>query len=108
MAASFQAAVVDVLTNRIMRAAKQIGVRRLAISGGVAANSALRAAVMDLGLDCTLPPKSRCTDNAAMIACAGWARRAEGRRATQALFTTPRWPLAELQPPGTTPKLDWA
>lgn len=91
MAASFQAAVVDVLTNRIMRAAKQTGVRRLAISGGVAANSALRAAVMDLGLQCTLPPKSRCTDNAAMIAHAGRLRLLTGQRDPLSVAARAQW-----------------
>ncbi len=91
MAASFQAAVVDVLTNRIMRAADQTGVERLAIAGGVAANSALRAAVMDLGLDCTLPPKNRCTDNAAMIAHAGRLRLLAGQRDPLSVAARAQW-----------------
>jgi len=78
--ASFQQAVVDVLTNRVQRAAKQTGVRSVTMAGGVAANSQLRAAMMGLDLDVRLPPKSRCTDNAAMIAHAGRLRLMEGER----------------------------
>ncbi len=91
MAASFQAAVVDVLTNRITRAAKQTGVRRLAIAGGVAANSGLRAAVMELGLECSLPPKNRCTDNAAMIAHAGRLRLLAGQRDSLGVAARAQW-----------------
>ena len=45
------------------------------------------------------PRQAFCTDNGAMIAYAGWARRAQGRPADAALFTTPRWPLADLRIP---------
>jgi N6-L-threonylcarbamoyladenine synthase len=69
--ASFQQAVVDVLTNRVMRAADQTGVRCITMAGGVAANSQLRSAMESLPLDVRLPPRHRCTDNAAMIAHAG-------------------------------------
>jgi N6-L-threonylcarbamoyladenine synthase len=69
--ASFQQAVVDVLTNRVMRAAEQTGVRCITMAGGVAANSQLRSAMESLPLDVRLPPRHRCTDNAAMIAHAG-------------------------------------
>ncbi|MEC8425517.1 MAG: tRNA (adenosine(37)-N6)-threonylcarbamoyltransferase complex transferase subunit TsaD, partial [Myxococcota bacterium] len=66
--ASFQAAVVDVLEDRIRGAAEQTGVDRICIGGGVAANAALRARVSQLGLRAFIPPRSRCTDNGAMIA----------------------------------------
>ncbi len=78
--ASFQAAVVDVLADRVLRAAERTGVSRVAIGGGVAANSALRARVAGLGLDAFLPPRSRCTDNGAMIAHAGRLALLAGRR----------------------------
>ena len=71
VAASFQQAVVDVLCDRIRRAARETGVRHVAIAGGVAANSGLRQAVTSLGLVATIPPRARCTDNGAMIAHAG-------------------------------------
>ena len=78
--ASFQQAVVDVLTNRILRASKQTGVRTVTMAGGVAANSQLRSALQSLSLDVRLPPRHRCTDNAAMIAHAGRLRLLQGER----------------------------
>lgn len=78
--ASFQQAVVDVLTNRVRRAAEETGVRAVTMAGGVAANSQLREAMMSMDLDVRLPPKNRCTDNAAMIANAGRLRLVAGER----------------------------
>lgn len=78
VAASFQAACVDVLIVKSRRAAKQIGARTVSIGGGVAANSLLRAQMKAMcetdGLHLVLPSMSMCTDNAAMIASAGWYR----------------------------------
>jgi N6-L-threonylcarbamoyladenine synthase len=78
LAASFQAAVVDVLTEKLAAAAEAIGARTLVIGGGVAANSALRAAVARLGDEtgrrALVPPPELCTDNAAMIAATAWRR----------------------------------
>jgi N6-L-threonylcarbamoyladenine synthase len=91
MAASFQAAVVDVLTDRVRRAAEQTGIQRIAVAGGVAANSHLRARMMDLGLECFLPPKSRCTDNAAMIAHAGRLRLLAGQRDSLSVGARAQW-----------------
>ena len=71
VAASFQQAVVDVLMNRINKAVKRTGVRQVAIGGGVAANSALRNTLDASSLEVYLPPRRRCTDNAAMIAYCG-------------------------------------
>jgi N6-L-threonylcarbamoyladenine synthase len=68
LAASYQRAIVDALTARARAALEQTGLERLAIGGGVAANSELRAAVADLGVPCWIPPFELCTDNAAMIA----------------------------------------
>jgi len=78
--ASFQQAVVDVLTNRVLRAAKETGVRSVTMAGGVAANSQLRAAMESLPLEVKLPPRHRCTDNAAMIAHAGRLRLLQGEQ----------------------------
>jgi len=69
--ASFQAAVVDCLVQRVEEAVRRTGVRRVAIAGGVAANSALRDRIAALPIPTTLPARSRCTDNGAMIAHAG-------------------------------------
>jgi N6-L-threonylcarbamoyladenine synthase len=70
LAASYQRAIVEALTIRVKRALKQTGATRLAVGGGVAANGALRGALGTLGVELDLPPRSLCTDNAAMIASA--------------------------------------
>jgi N6-L-threonylcarbamoyladenine synthase len=76
VAASFQAAVVDVLVAKAMAAVEATGATALVLGGGVAANSALRAAASDAaaqaGIACFLPSMAMCTDNAAMIAAAGF------------------------------------
>jgi N6-L-threonylcarbamoyladenine synthase len=68
LAASYQRAIVDALVARTRDALEREGVERLAIGGGVAANSELRAAVEGLGVPVWVPPLELCTDNAAMIA----------------------------------------
>ncbi len=77
LAASFQASVVDVLTEKCLRALNHTGASRLAIGGGVAANSRLREHLKEFaqekGFEVFLPSKAMCTDNAAMIASLGWA-----------------------------------
>jgi N6-L-threonylcarbamoyladenine synthase len=74
LAASYQGAIVEALVTRARQAIEREGVRRLAIGGGVAANSELRARVTELcselGVELWVPPISLCTDNAAMIAAA--------------------------------------
>ena len=70
LAASYQRAVVDMLVVRIGHAVERTGIERVAIGGGVAANSLLRAAVQELGVSVKLPPLELCTDNAAMVAAA--------------------------------------
>jgi N6-L-threonylcarbamoyladenine synthase len=67
LAASYQRAIVDALVARTKKALERDGFERLAIGGGVAANSALRAAVAELGVPVWVPPVELCTDNAAMI-----------------------------------------
>jgi len=78
VAAGFQAAVVEVLVTKARRAAEQTGVDTLCLAGGVAANGPLRAAAQEMGreagLRVLLPSRAMCTDNAAMIAAAGWWR----------------------------------
>lgn len=79
VAACFQRAVVEVLVDKTMAAAAEHRVRGVCLGGGVAANSALRAAIADrtasAGLSCFLPSRAACTDNAAMVAAAAWWRR---------------------------------
>ena len=76
VAASFQYAVVDVLAAKARKAARQIGAKTVALGGGVAANSLLRSTMTTVcaesGWRLVLPSMSMCTDNAAMIASAGW------------------------------------
>jgi N6-L-threonylcarbamoyladenine synthase len=78
VAASFQAAVVDVLVTKARRAATAIGAKGLVLGGGVAANSLLREELLGAcaadGIRGFLPGRALCTDNAAMIAAAGWYR----------------------------------
>ena len=75
VAASFQAAVVEVLVEKTVRAAQALRVRQVLLAGGVAANQGLRQALQrrcgELGIPLVVPPLSLCTDNAAMIAAAG-------------------------------------
>jgi N6-L-threonylcarbamoyladenine synthase len=78
VAASFQEAVVDVLVTKARAAVRETGAKALCLAGGVAANSSLRERTLDAciadGLRAYLPSRAMCTDNAAMIAAAGWWR----------------------------------
>ncbi len=78
VAASFQMAVVDSLVAKARRAAREVGAKGLALGGGVAANTLLRerwaSACEEDGIRAFVPSRAMCTDNAAMIAAAGWFR----------------------------------
>ncbi len=75
IAASYQEAIVEVLVNKLCRAAREYNVKAISVVGGVAANSRLRDKLEEqavvFGLDVTLPTRALCTDNGAMIAAAG-------------------------------------
>jgi N6-L-threonylcarbamoyladenine synthase len=96
--ASFQRAIVDALLDRVASVHAREGIRMLALSGGVAANTELRATLAAWGeregVPVHLPERSLTTDNAAMIAWAGLLRfRREGARDFLAVNARSRWPL---------------
>lgn len=99
VAASFQKAVVDVLVEHSMEACRERGCKKFAIAGGVAANSALRAAMVDAcrqnQIDFYYPSPVYCTDNAAMIAVAGYYEYRKGVRSDLTLNAVPNLPLGE-------------
>ncbi|HLA44806.1 MAG TPA: tRNA (adenosine(37)-N6)-threonylcarbamoyltransferase complex transferase subunit TsaD [Aggregatilineales bacterium] len=94
VAASFQAAVVDVLVTKTLHAAQAFGATEILLAGGVSANRELRAEFFrrsDLPL--RIPPLPLCTDNAAMIAAAGYFRYKKGDFADFSLDIKPNLPL---------------
>lgn len=94
IAASFQRAVVDVLVEKTVDAAKSSGTRKICLAGGVASNSLLREemgkAAKNVGIDVFYPPLRMCTDNAVMIASAGYFKfKCEGKNADESLNAYP-------------------
>lgn len=96
--ASFQKALIDILMDKLIKAAKQTGIRQIAIGGGVSANSGLRERIVEegrrRGWTTFLPEFKFTTDNAAMIAIAGWYHYLNGERAS--LDVAPVSRLAEF------------
>lgn len=99
VAASFQKAVVDVLTEHAMMAVKEYGFEKLAIAGGVASNSSLRqamkAACEKNGIEFYYPSPVLCTDNAAMIGAAAYYEYINGTRSGLDLNAVPNLKLGE-------------
>jgi N6-L-threonylcarbamoyladenine synthase len=95
--ASFQRAVTEALLSKTRLAARKTGVKKIALSGGVAANAALRDGLTELGKangwEIFLPPKRYCTDNALMIAAAGYTAYSAGERSNLGLVPDPNWSI---------------
>ncbi len=101
VARGFQDAVVDTLVAKCARALQQTGAGTLVVAGGVGANRELRARLQALGrkagVKVSYPRPEFCTDNAAMIAYAGWTRLEAGQSDDLEIRAAARWPLDSLQ-----------
>jgi N6-L-threonylcarbamoyladenine synthase len=97
--ASFQEAIVDVLSNKAIKAAKEKGYTKIVLAGGVACNSSLREKITELGkinnIEIKYPNPVLCTDNAAMIGCAGYYSYINGRRDDMSLNAVPNLKIGQ-------------
>ena len=95
LAASFQAAVVDVLFNKTLNAVREFNVKQIVVGGGVSANKPLRDAFLaQTEFPVNIPRLSLCTDNAARVAAAGYFRYALGHTDGLEIDILPTWPLS--------------
>jgi N6-L-threonylcarbamoyladenine synthase len=97
LAAAFQSSVIEVLVEKTIKAARKSRIKSVLLAGGVAANSLLRAKLQERcnneGLQLYYPPLKYCTDNAAMIASAGYYRLRQGEKAGWNLNAVPNLKL---------------
>jgi len=95
IAASFQATVVETLFDKTMQAAREFKAKEILVAGGVSANRALRNAfTSQKEFKVNIPAFSLCTDNAAMIAAAGYYHYASGQVSGMEMDVQPTWPLS--------------
>ena len=98
LCASIQKTIVDILLKKLEKATKKLNIKEIALAGGVSANSELRRRFVELGKKngwATYIPKFEyCTDNAAMIASAGYFRFALGHTSGLDIDVQPTWPLS--------------
>lgn len=99
IAASYQAAIVDTLLDRMQKAVKKTNLRKIFVAGGVTANRELRVRLdqwrLETGIEAIYPPLEYCTDNAAMIALAGAAHLEAGEKSSLNLGIFPNLSLAD-------------
>ena len=99
LCASFEANVTEVLLDNVLKAAKELGINKIALAGGVSANSYIRGKFMELekthGFKVYYPEPILCTDNAAMIASAGYYNYINGKRSDLYLNAIPNLKLGE-------------
>ena len=102
LCASFEAAAVDTLIRKCLRALKETGLKRIVLAGGVSANRRLRAELAErlqaVGGKAYYPAPAFCTDNGAMIAFAGCQRLKAGEQVGLSVSVRARWPMTELAP----------
>ena len=105
IASAFQTAVVDVITQKTLRAASAEGLQRIVVAGGVACNSGLRRVFAErsarAGCEVYFPSPVLCADNAAMLAVAGDYYLAQGRVSDLGLNAVSNWPLESLTDDGS-------
>lgn len=100
LCASIQQTVIEILLKKLVKAAKELNIKHLAIAGGVSANSGLRSAIHDtgnkLGWKVFIPKFEYCTDNAAMIAITGKYMFEKGLFADQSIAATARYSMNDV------------